>query len=140
MTRNAPPPGFAPWEGRGGFAAHVGPYWRREVEPGSSALAFLADDRHVNGLGLLHGGMLSAFMDTLLANAVIGQARGPVVTVHLAVDYLSMGRGGRWVVGEGRVTRLAADLAFAEGRAAVDGRDIVRATGVFKVMARRAQD
>lgn len=137
MTAQAPPEGYSAWEGRGGFSSHIGPYWRRDAEPGFSHLAFFGEPHHANSLGLVHGGMLSSFMDTVLANAAIGQARAPVVTVHLSVDYLAMARSGRWVIGEGRVTRLTKDLAFAEGQALVGGQEVVRATGIFKVMAPR---
>ena len=50
-----------------------------------------------------------------------------------------MGRAGEWVLGEARVTRLARDIAFVEGRAHIAGRDLARATGVFKLMHRRAR-
>jgi uncharacterized protein (TIGR00369 family) len=137
VSADTPPEGFKLWEGRGGFSTHIGPYWRTDVEPGRASLAFFGEPRHANTLGLVHGGMLSSFMDTVLANAVISQADKPVVTVHLAIDYLSMARAGRWVMGEGRVTRLAKDLAFAEGRGFIGGQDVVRATGIFKIMSPR---
>ncbi len=99
--------------------------------------AFFALSRHCNGLGLIHGGMLSSFLDGLMAGAA-GQASGATpVTLHLSLDYLSMGRAGEWVLGEARVTRASRDIAFVEGRAHVAGRDLVRASGLFKLMRRR---
>ena len=62
------------------------------------------------------------------------------VTIHLSVDFLSMARAGEWVIGEARLTRAARDTAFAEGRAMIAGRDVVRASGVFKLMPRRARE
>ena len=41
------------------------------------------------------------------------------------------------VIGEARLTRATRDVAFAEGRAYVGGRDVVRCSGVFKLMGAR---
>ena len=79
--------------------------------------AFFAEARHCNGMGIIHGGMLSAFLDGLLAAAVALKTGAVPVTVHLSVDYLGMGRAGSWVTGEAKVTRVTSELAFVEGRA-----------------------
>ena len=90
----APPEGFVKAEGRGSFSTHNGPYF---CKPGTGDLieqAFFALPRHANGVGLVHGGMLSAFMDGLLAGAA-GRGTGKLsVTIHLSVDYLHMARQG----------------------------------------------
>lgn len=139
MTAETPPEGFTPWEGRTGFAVHIGPYFRKATEPGRSALAFFGQEHHGNSFGVIHGGMLSSFMDSVLAGAVARETGISIVTIHLAVDFLAMARKGRWVVGEGRVTRQTRDLAFVEGRAFIGAQDVVHATGIFKVMEPRGR-
>jgi uncharacterized protein (TIGR00369 family) len=131
-----PPEGFVLAGGRGAFTTHNGPYFYRQTEAGAEQ-AFYALKRHCNGVGLIHGGMLSAFLDGLLAGAAARGTNSTPVTIHLSVDYLDMGRAGEWVLGEARLTRAARDIAFVEGRAHVAGRDLARATGVFKLMRRR---
>ena len=64
--------------------------------------------------------------------------RQTAVTIHLSIDFLHMGRVGDWVMGEGKITRVTKDVAFVEARAHVRGVDVVRATGVFKLMHKRA--
>ena len=129
-----PPPGFQPALGRGRFSNHIGPYFRRD----DGAQAFFAQARHCNAVGLIHGGMLSAFLDGVLSSAA-GRSGGALgVTMHLSIDFLEMGRAGHWVIGEASLTRAAGDIAFAEGRAHVDGRTLARATGIFKLMRQRA--
>lgn len=130
------PPGFLRAEGRGAFSTHNGPYFTKPGEGELIEQAFYALPRHANGLGLVHGGMLSAFMDGVLAAAVWRGARKRAVTIHLSVDFLHMARQGDWVHGEARLTRATRDVAFAEGRAYVRGHDVVRASGVFKLMGR----
>lgn len=138
--RPAPPPpeGFVLSEGRGAFSGHNGPYFHRAQQGESTEQAFFALPRHANGLGLVHGGMLTSFLDGLMGAAVFRAARRPGVTIHLSVDFLHMARVGEWVMGESKVTRLTRDVAFVEGRAYVGGRDVVRGSGVFKLMHKRA--
>jgi len=136
MESQSPPPGFEPQANRGAFSAHNGPYYIRLTTEGSEQ-AFYALPRHCNSLGLVHGGMLSAFLDGLLASAVGRTVGATPVTIHLSVDYLSMGRAGEWILGEARLTRATRDIAFAEGHVHVGGKPIARATGVFRLMRRR---
>ena len=132
----SPPDGFVPSRYRGPFSTRNGPYYHRPCEEGAQH-AFHASDNHCNAVGLVHGGMLSAFLDGLLAAAVHRATDASPVTMHLSVDFLDMGRSGDWVQGEARVTRATRDVAFVEGRAHVAGRDLARASGLFKLMKRR---
>jgi uncharacterized protein (TIGR00369 family) len=131
-----PPEGYILAEGRGTFSTRNGPYFYRLSEGPTSQQAFFAQHRHSNGLGLVHGGMLSAFLDGVLAGAVWRGTEKTAVTIHLSIDFLHMARVGEWVMGEARMTRATKEVAFAEGRAHVGGRDVVRASGIFKLMAR----
>jgi uncharacterized protein (TIGR00369 family) len=131
-----PPDGYIPSEGRGGFSTLNGPYFYRPSDGPLAEQAFFALARHANGLGLVHGGMLSAFMDGVLAGAVWRATGKTGVTIHLSIDFLQMARVGEWVMGEARLTRATTDVAFAEGRAFVGGHDVVRCSGVFKLMSR----
>jgi len=132
-----PPEGFQRSGSRGEFSSRNGPYFHRVQEEGA-AQCFYALPRHANGLGLVHGGMLTAFLDGLLASAVFRKTKKVAVTIHLSVDFLHMARMGDWVMGEAHVTRATNDVAFVEGRAYVGGRDVVRASGIFKLMHRKA--
>ena len=143
MTRHGdeaatPPEGFVLQTGRGAFTTHNGPYYVKQSDTGVIQ-GFRALARHCNGVGLIHGGMLSAFLDGLLAGAAGRESGATPVTVHLSIDFLDMGRAGDWVIGEARVTRSTRDLAFVEGHAAVAGRDLARASGVFKLLRRRPE-
>jgi uncharacterized protein (TIGR00369 family) len=131
-----PPEGFVASGSRGPFSSHNGPYFHR-AQPGElTEQAFYALPRHANGLGLVHGGMLTAFLDGLMGAAVYRSVRQTAVTIHLSVDFLHMARVGEWVMGEAKVTRATRDVAFVEARAHANGVDVVRGSGVFKLMRR----
>ena len=131
-----PPEGFVASGSRGPFSSHNGPYFHR-AQPGElTEQAFYALPRHANGLGLVHGGMRTAFLDGLMGAAVYRSVRQTAVTIHLSVDFLHMARVGEWVMGEAKVTRATRDVAFVEARAHANGVDVVRGSGVFKLMRR----
>jgi acyl-coenzyme A thioesterase PaaI-like protein len=132
-----PPAGYVLQAGRGAFTTHNGPYFLLPTAEGSHQ-AFYALGRHCNGLGLVHGGMISAFLDGMLAAAAARATGGTPVTIHLSIDFLGMGRAGDWILGEAQLTRATRDIVFVEGRAHVRGRDLARASGLFKLMRRRA--
>jgi uncharacterized protein (TIGR00369 family) len=130
-----PPNGFVLSERRGPFTRHNGPFYHRPNHERTEH-GFLALERHCNGLGIVHGGMLASFIDGMLGQAVSTDARTAAVTIHLSLDYLSMARAGEWVQGEARITRRAREVAFAEARAFVGAKDVLRASAVFKLMDR----
>lgn len=131
-----PPEGFTP-SARGPFTTHNGPFFHRITDDGAFEHAFYVLKRHCNGMGIVHGGMLTTFFDGLLARAVFTATGSVSVTVHLSVDFLSMARAGDWVFGDAKVTRKARDVVFVEGRVRVGERDVLRGSGVFKPVRRR---
>ena len=134
-----PPAGFIPSPGRPtGYIAHNGPYFEGPDGDETVQRAFYPLTRHTNGLGIVHGGMLSAFADTLLAKAVFRKTGKVAVTMHLSLDFLNMARVGEWVIGESRVVRATNDIVFVEGALRVGERDVLRASGIFKLMQRHA--
>lgn len=135
-TALTPPAGFFLQDSRGAFSNHNGPYYYRPIAKGAEQ-AFFALPRHCNGFGLIHGGMLSAFLDGVTASAVFSATGTRAVTIHLSIDFLGMGRAGDWVLGEANCTRTTRDIAFVEGRAFVGERDLARVSGVFKLMRQR---
>jgi len=128
-----PPEGFRLMTGRGPFSTRNGPFYVRRLE-GGVAQAFFAGPDQCNGRGRVHGGMFAAFLDGLLAHAAHHGARDTLVTVQMSINYLAGARQGVWVIGEALLTRRTRDLAFVEAVLRADGQDLVRASGVFKVV------
>jgi uncharacterized protein (TIGR00369 family) len=132
---SSPPEGFEPIASKAPFIDHVGPIYERRTPEGLCRRCFWAEQRHTNGLDLVHGGMLAAFLDGALARAVATDKLVPV-TISLSLDYLRMARAGEWIIAEGRVLRTTRDMAFAEGRVQVGDVDVVRGSGVFRLFPR----
>ena len=63
------PAGFTELTDVVGFAGANGP-WFEKIENGRSIRGFLPGPQHANALGIVHGGMLAAFLDSAMGTAV----------------------------------------------------------------------
>ncbi|WP_422363292.1 PaaI family thioesterase [Pyruvatibacter mobilis] len=131
-----PPAGFEESTNRGPFTTHNGPFFHKINEDGSFVHAFRAAEQHCNGMGIVHGGLVTAFADGLMGTAVWRATDIVGLTIRLNVDFLSIAKVGDWVEGTATVTRATRSVAFVEARVHVKTRPILHATGVFKLMGR----
>ena len=96
----------------------------------SATATMIADERHLNPGGTVHGGAIAALVDIAMGAAVFaggGDDERPV-TIEIKVNYLDAGkpgplraeamvrrRGGRFTVLEAEVIQDATVVAFATG-------------------------
>lgn len=132
------PEGFVLSTSRGPFTTHNGPFFHKNVD-NHFWHGFRALDRHCNSHGILHGGMLMAFADGLLATAVVIETRSRAVTMRMNSDFVNMARAGEWIEGTARVTRAGGQVAFVEGEIRAGERLIFKASGVFKLFRREGR-
>lgn len=118
-----------------GFFGLAGPLWTRK-ENDTWVYAVLAEAKHVNPAGIVHGGMLATLLDHALS-AIAWEASGrkPCVTVALDVHFLASARPGDLIEARGRITRQAASLVFVQGMLAVAGSEIATASAIVKVLS-----
>jgi len=134
-----PPEGFEESTNRGPFTSHNGPFFHRVNPDGSFAHGFRAAHRHCNGMGIVHGGLITAFADSLMGTAVWRHTDIVGLTIRLNVDFLSIARVGDWVEGTACVSRATRSVVFVDAQVHAGARAIVAATGVFKLMRRHAK-
>ena len=138
MTDNEqdnPPAGYVPSTSRGPYTTHNGPFYHKVTEDGFWH-GVRVKKRHCNSRGITHGGMLMAFADGLLGTAVWRETQMVALTVRMNSDFLSSARPGDWLEGTARVTRATKSVAFCEAELFVGSRPVLKASGVFKIMAR----
>ncbi len=125
-----------------GYPALVGPFWVRREPPGEAPggqrswrYAFLAEPRHANLGGVVHGGMLMSFADDVLGMTVWEAAgRKPCTTVQLSTQFVSPARIGELVEGRAEVLRATRTLVFVRGTLTAGDRTVVSAEGVWKIL------
>jgi uncharacterized protein (TIGR00369 family) len=121
----------------GGFNSYVGPLYRlADAEEGAvKRFAFLVEDKHMNGAGTLHGGMLMTFADVAMSRTsrVISDGRS-CSTVALNCDFVGPGKLGDIVEARVRVTRKARTMVFLSAELVAGERTLLVATGLWKVV------
>lgn len=87
-----------------------------DVDAGTVELAFEATENLCNLWGGIHGGMVAAMMDDILAIAVgLKLEWGQISpTLEMKVSMLSVAKPGR-LIGRGRVLRRGKSVVFVEG-------------------------
>lgn len=127
------------------FEAFVGPMFERRVPdqgPGFDGkgelwAAFYIDDRHVNGNGVCHGGMLMTFADATLGTiASNAHGRKPCVTLSMQTSFMKAGRIGDLVEINPRLTQRTPSILFVEGIGYIDGEACFQSTSLWKVIGR----
>ena len=116
-----------------GFFGLVGPLWTRK-EDGAWAYGIVAEDKHTNPAGVVHGGMLATLLDhALSAIAWEANERKPCITVAIDMHFIAPARPGQFVAARGRIVRQTASLVFMQGNLTVDGDEIATAGAILKI-------
>lgn len=124
------------WKPRdlGGFMGRAGPLWtRREGEAWEYGL--LAEDRHLNPAGVVHGGALVTLIDHVLSTVAWEACeRMPCVTIQLDTHFMSAVRSGEFVQARGTITARTGSMVFMEGLMQVEDRSVLAARAILKVL------
>ena len=135
-----PPPGFTMVARTDPYESLVGPFFFRETpDPASDrfTMSFYVDDRHVNARGVLHGGMLMTFADSVLGSMVWQTIKDhQFVTLSLNGDFLRSASIGDLVVCEAEIVRRTNAIVFTRGEFKVNESLIFTARAVWKVLGR----
>ena len=132
------PSGFRELREAIGFAAANGP-WFEKVEGSRLIRAFRPGPQHANALGIVHGGMLAAFLDSAMGSTVSHALQRRAVTVRLTIDYLMPGRVGDWLQAEAEVLGHDAQVAQVRGRLYGPRHDVLAGLGSFALLSRQRQ-
>lgn len=122
-----------------GFGRAMGP-WYEKADGGKVTLGLRAEERHINRLGIIHGGMMMAFADTLLSEVGRRVTGKPSVTMRMTVDFISAAKLGDWIEGTGEVTRTTRNLVFVGARIWRGKHTLMTASGVFSFIRPRGDD
>jgi len=126
------PAGYIPVFGETGFNKYVGPVWQ---SPDRKEFLFDIREMHLNGGGALHGGMAMALADIVMGRTVrdaLGDARA--LTISLNCDFVGPAKLGDRIRGTANITRKTRTIVFISGELTVEGRPILTATGLWKIL------
>lgn len=132
------PPGYELLRNQRGFSAHAGAMYVRKPKDGHSlAFGFRARQHHLNQGGVVHGGMMVTFLDHSLGVLAHGAAgRKPCSTITLDCSFVAPGKLGDWIECTAEIGRVTSSLVFMEGKLTANGRTIMQAKGIWKILDR----
>ena len=91
----------------------------QDIGPGYAVLDMPYDTRFVGdpATGVLHGGAVSALMDTASGASVISHPTGAIgtATIDLRIDYMRPATPGQTVIGRGECYHITRSVAFVRG-------------------------
>lgn len=123
------------------FENGVGPFYYRRDEHNRAVSRFIAEPRHMNGGGFMHGGCFMTFADfSCFAICEDVHQGGPAVTVNLSADFLASARVGEVIESTGEVTRAGGRLIYVRGLITADGRPCLSFTSVISKIKPRPGD
>ena len=135
-TRDLAADGWQP-DDDDGFVALVGPILRR-ASGETDRYAFMAEPKHYNRGGVVHGGMLMTFADRAIGRACrYANAHQPQATVQLDIHFVDAVQVGEFVEATCRIVRRTRALMFASAELTVGTRVVATANGVWKTLGAR---
>jgi uncharacterized protein (TIGR00369 family) len=136
VPTDAVPEGWDLFDGQG-FVDHVGPLYVRREPNGLRSFGFVAQPKHANLIGVVHGGMLMTLADRALGVGAWDAADGrPSVTIQFDMQFLSAVQMGEFAAMTPEVMRMTKSLVFMRGTLLVGDRPTGSANAVLKILQR----
>ncbi|MEO1014182.1 MAG: PaaI family thioesterase [Pseudomonadota bacterium] len=113
------------------FSGVAGPYYFREGD--APGVGFVAEKRHLNLGGIVHGGCLATLADMSLWD-ICRREIGPfrAVTVTLNTEFLAPGQLGEFIYAEGDALKTGKSLLFSRGVIRSGDRALMSFSGTLK--------
>ncbi|EDX88984.1 thioesterase family protein, putative [Alcanivorax sp. DG881] len=97
----------------------------------------LAEKKHCNARGIVHGGVLGTLADIAMgySSAFSTEPPTPMVTTSQTMDYVGKAEQGDWIEVHTDVQKVGRSTAFANCYFHIGSRRIARASAIFSVIA-----
>jgi len=119
------------------FESGTGPFYMKRDEAGRVVCRFIAEPRHMNGGGFMHGGCFMTFADFACFAIAEEQTEGPSVTVNLSGDFLSAAKVGDTMEATGEITRAGGRLIYVRGLITANDKPALSFTSVISRLSKR---
>lgn len=124
--------GYQVWGDADPFENLIGPFFHKDNGDSTFRSAFIAEQRHCNAGGMLHGGLLMSFADYSLFTIAKEHLGGPCVTVAMNSDFVAAGQKGELIESTGELVRATRSLMFIRGKIFSADKTILSFSGIIK--------
>jgi uncharacterized protein (TIGR00369 family) len=122
-----------------GFNAHLGVVEIARAGEAEGHAALPIEDHHINVGGVCHGGVLMALADIAMGTSTFEAGGGhPCATIEMNCHFLAAAKRGQRLMARTRQLRRVRELSFMECELWAGGRQVMRASGLWKYLASRA--
>lgn len=130
------PAGFEPHYRKSPLTDPWEPLYSRRTDD-TLQLGLRVAEAHTNSRGFAHGGLISALADNAMGlSCGLGlEGANGLLTVNLALDFLSVAKIGQWLQVEPAVVKRGRSLCFASAIVTADGKPCARASATFQVLS-----
>lgn len=116
------------------FPSFAGPLLERQ-EDGRRQFGFIAEKRHANDRGVVHGGMLMTFADQAFGELVLDAIeRRLCATIQMNTHFISAVQIGEFVESHAELVRMTRSLIFMRGFLSVGDRHVAAIDGIWKIL------
>ncbi len=129
--------GYQTWGAVDAFEDMIGPFFYKKMDGGEYVSAFVSEERHLNGGGKLHGGLLMSFADFAMFVIAKDHLEGAAVTVGFNSEFVSAGEVGERIEASGEVTKATGSMLFVRGKIFSGDTTILTFSGILKKIRRR---
>ncbi len=124
--------GYRTWGSVDPFEDTIGPFFYRQETDGTVRCAFVSERKHMNGGGMLHGGLLMSFADFALFAIAKEHLDGMAVTVGFNSEFVSAGPENALIEASGEVTKATRSILFVRGKIYTGDTTILTFSGILK--------
>jgi acyl-coenzyme A thioesterase PaaI-like protein len=119
----------------GGFNLYAGPFYRLPDDGAARRFALVVLEKHMNGSGSVHGGLLMTFADIAMSRTSrLATGAKSCSTVSLSCDFAGAGKLGDLIEIRVRVTRHTRTLIFLSSEMSAQDRVLMVAQGLWKIL------
>ncbi|MCF6292803.1 MAG: PaaI family thioesterase [Robiginitomaculum sp.] len=143
--KQLPPKGYKQWSQEDRFEHRNGPLFIHETyDPpkGQGLIRFFAEQKHCNGGGAIHGGMLMTFADGAMFAIAHKEFKGSFgVTVTMNNEFIYPGWPNQWIEATGKVTRATkSGMVFVRGELFTQDQILMTFSGLLKRIHKKPID
>ena len=130
------------WEelGINGYVDLIGPLLRSKKPGDRHVYGLLAQEKHENRLGTIHGGVLAGLLDQVIAITAWDAAdRQPTVTVQMDIRFLGAAKAGAFLEARAAIKHSTRSLVFVDADITCEDKKIATGTAVMKIIKESGQ-